>query len=265
MALLSGRFVIAAVVMWLLVLALGRGAWPTWRSALAGTLIGLAIYASQSAFFFLSVERLDAAFAVLLVYVAPVLVAAGAVAIGRERLTTAQIVAMPVALGGTALVLVGEGVGDVDTLGVAYAFLCALIYAVYMLVSDAAVRKDNPFSLSASVCTGCAIAFVCAAVARGDLPTHAGAHAWALIAALAIISTVVSITTLAAGSARVGPSTAAILSTFEPVVTAVLAFLWFDERLGPLQVVGGILVLSSVGVLHAGFPRRATEAPAAAP
>ena len=53
-----------------------------------------------------------------------------------------------------------------------------------------------------------------------------------------------------AGLRRTGPSTAAILSTFEPVVTAGLAALALGEFLTPVQLAGGLLVLSSVAVLQ---------------
>ncbi len=54
-----------------------------------------------------------------------------------------------------------------------------------------------------------------------------------------------------AGLSRVGPTSASILATVEPVVTVVLAFLVFGETLGPAQLVGGALVLSAVVVLNA--------------
>jgi drug/metabolite transporter (DMT)-like permease len=50
----------------------------------------------------------------------------------------------------------------------------------------------------------------------------------------------------------VGPTTASILATVEPLVTVLLAFLVFGERLGPVQILGGSLVLAAVLVLHAG-------------
>jgi hypothetical protein len=52
------------------------------------------------------------------------------------------------------------------------------------------------------------------------------------------------------GLRRTGPSTAAILSTFEPVVTTGLAGLTLHEYFTPVQLVGGLLVLSSVAILQ---------------
>lgn len=247
--LLAGRFVIAAVVLWAIVWVAGPRLRPSRWGVAAGVALGLVVYSAQTGFFFGALTRLDAALTVLLVYVAPVFVALGAVAFGRERLSAAQIVALPVALAGTALVAAGDGLGAVDGIGVLMAFGCAIAFAAYMLLSHAVVGRVNPVALSATVCTGCALSFSLAAVASGDTPTGTSGTGWLLIVALAILSTVVAITTLAAGTERVGPSTASILSTFEPLVATVLAVAVLDEHLSPVQVAGGVLVVLSVAIV----------------
>ena len=65
-----------------------------------------------------------------------------------------------------------------------------------------------------------------------------------------------------AGLKRVGPTTASILSTVEPVVTVVLAFLVFGELLGSLQLIGGALVVTAVIVLESQRTREAAGATA---
>lgn len=243
--LLAARFSLAAIVLWLLVAALGRGSRPSRRGAAAGIALGVVAYSAQTGLFFLALTRLDAGLAVLLVYIAPVLVAIAAVLFGREQLSRAQVAAVVVAVCGTALVATGGGVGKVDGLGMAFAFGCAVAFTAYMLLSHAVVGRVNPVALSASVCTGCALSFLTAAGASGHLPIHTTGKGWLLIGALALFSTVIAVTTLAAGTARVGPSTATILATFEPVVATILAVVVLGERLAALQVVGGLLVLAS--------------------
>ena len=247
--LLAARFTIAAVVLWALVAALGARSRPSRRGAAAGIAVGVVAYSAQTGLFFLALTRLDAGLAVLLVYIAPVLVAISAVAFGRERLGRAQVAAVAVAVAGTALVATGSGIGRIDGLGMVFAFGCAVAFTAYMLLSHAIVGRVNPIALSASVCTGCALSFLTAAGARGHLPVHTTGTGWLLICALALFSTVIAVTTLAAGTARVGPSTATILATFEPVVATILAVAILDERLAALQVVGGLLVISSVVIV----------------
>ena len=61
---------------------------------------------------------------------------------------------------------------------------------------------------------------------------------------------VLPIVTFMLGMARVGASTASIVSTFEPVVTVALAVALYGEALGPLQALGGALVLAAVVALQ---------------
>jgi transcriptional regulator with XRE-family HTH domain len=59
---------------------------------------------------------------------------------------------------------------------------------------------------------------------------------------------------LLAGLARIGPTDTATLSTLEPAVTAVLAVAVLRESLGPLQVVGGGLILVAALVVARSRP-----------
>ena len=58
-----------------------------------------------------------------------------------------------------------------------------------------------------------------------------------------------------------GPTAASILSTVEPLVTVILAFIVFGETLGVVQIAGGALVLAAVLVLNT----RRARPPATAP
>jgi drug/metabolite transporter (DMT)-like permease len=84
----------------------------------------------------------------------------------------------------------------------------------------------------------------------GDLhPGALTAAGWAWIACLAVVSTVVSVSLFFAGLSRVGPTSASILSTVEPVVTVGLAAVVFGETLSAVQLLGGVLVIAAVPVL----------------
>jgi hypothetical protein len=83
----------------------------------------------------------------------------------------------------------------------------------------------------------------------GGVDLTFGLAGWFWLVCIAVVSTVVAMLTFFAGLRRTGPSTAAILSTFEPVVTTALAGLTLDEFLTPAQLAGALLVLSSVVVL----------------
>ena len=60
-----------------------------------------------------------------------------------------------------------------------------------------------------------------------------------------VVSTIIPVVTFLAGLERVGPTNAAMLSTIEPVVTVLLAAWLFGDKLLPIVMVGGGLILVS--------------------
>ena len=203
-------------------------------------------YAAQASFFFAALERIDAALVALVLYTFPVLVTVASVALGRDRLTPARVAALLAATCGTALVLVGAGALSFDTAGVTLAFAAALTYTVYILVGESTVQQMPALTLTALVMTGATLTLAARALLTGGFSLDLTLAGWGWIVCIALVSTVVASTTFFAGLRRTGPSTASILSTFEPVATVGLAAAILGERLSAVQTVGAGLVLSSV-------------------
>ena len=263
--LLLVRFALASVLLLAVAQATGALSRLSRRAVVVGLAMGGVGYAAQSGLFFLALERMDASLLALVLYVYPALVLAGAVALGRERVTARRVVALGVALAGVALVLAGAASGRVDALGAAMGFAAALVYSSYILVGDRVTVGIPLVALVALVCTGATCTFAVASAVRGGPELAFGAAGWGWIGCIVLVSTVGAILTFFAGLARVGPSAASILSTLEPVVTVALAAAAFGESLSAVQLAGGALVLSAVVVMQ--WPVRAAalrEAPAAA-
>lgn len=249
--LLALRFALAAACFWAIVVA-RRPRWPSRDVVLAGVALGAVGYAAQSGLFFSALERIDASLTSLLLYVYPALVFALAVALGREHATPRRVAALALALAGAALVLLGGGdTGALDGLGVGLALGAALAYTIYILVSDRVVARIDPFLLPALVCTGGAATFLAFGASTGKLDLGFEAVGWAHVAGIALVSTVLAISTFFAGLRLVGPATASIVSTAEPAMTVALAALLLGESLQAAQLAGGALVLGAVVVLNA--------------
>ena len=252
--LLAVRFALAAAVFWALVLAGGGAAAlraVRRRDVAVALALGAAGYAAQAGGYFAALTRLDASLVALLLYTFPAIVAVAATLLGRERLDGRRATALLLASGGLVLVLAGAGTGAVDPLGAALALGAAVVYSAYMLVGDGVSRRMPPRLLATLVCTGAAVSLTAGSGLAGELrPGALTLAAWGWLACLAVVSTVVAIGLLFAGLRRAGPTAASMLSTVEPVVTVLLAFLAFGERLGAVQVLGGALVLGGVLVLQ---------------
>jgi len=254
--LLAVRFVLAAALFWTLVLVSGTAS--ELRSlggsdAGAGLALGACGYALQAGCYFAALERIDASLLSLLLYTFPAIVAAAAVALGRESIDRWRMAALGLASAGLVLLVAGAGAGALDPLGAALGLGAALVYSTYILVSGGIAARVRPRLLAALVCTGAALPLTIGAALLGELrPADLTPAGWGWLAGLAVVSTVASISLFFAGLARVGPTTASILSTIEPLVTVLLAFLVFGETLGAIQVTGGALVLAAVFVLQGG-------------
>jgi drug/metabolite transporter (DMT)-like permease len=262
--LLAVRFALAAAMFWALVLASGAArdvrALAS-RDAGVGLALGACGYAIQSGCFFAALERIDASLLSLLLYTFPSIVAAAAVALGRERINGPRLAALALASGGLTLVVAGAGAGALDPLGAALGLGAAVVYSTYILVSEGVAGRMRPTVLSALISTGAAVSLIAGTTLLGEFrPDELTAAGWGWLACLAVVSTVTAISLFFAGLRRVGPTTASILATVEPLVTVLLAFLVFGETLGPIQILGGAFVLTAVVVLTTSRRSLAIEA-----
>ena len=272
--LLAVRFMLAAAVLWAL---LARrtprrlvASTPSGRRIDTSMVPGLALgvlYAVEATAWFVALSRIDAALAELLLYAYPALVVAGAALAGRERLTRGRVQALALSTIGIALVLAAGELSTVDAVGVLAAVASACLYAGYVLVSDRVVAGRDPLLVSAQVVTGAALCFLGYGLATDSIDLALSARAWVATLSIAILSTVVPILAFLKGMQLVGVGTATILSTAEPVVTVGLAMVILGERLAPVQLAGGVLVLAALALLARvpGAHAPAAEAPGPAP
>src|SRR5215218_3382778 len=205
--LLSVRFALAAALFWALVVASGAGreARTLGRRGLGlGILLGGGVYTVQAGCFFAALERIDASLLSLLLYTFPAIVAAAAVALGRERLDRRRVAALGLASAGLLLVLAGAGIGALDPMGVALGLGAAVVYSGYILVSHAFAGSIRPQVLAAVVCSGAAVSLTAGSAALGELrPGEQTIAGWGWLACLALVSTVAAIGLLFAGLRRV--------------------------------------------------------------
>jgi drug/metabolite transporter (DMT)-like permease len=98
---------------------------------------------------------------------------------------------------------------------------------------------------------GAALSFLATAFSGDGLIFPKTPVAVGTVGGLILIATVLPIVTLFAGIRRLGTAQTAILSTIEPVVTVLLGILFLGEELVARQIIGGLLVVSSVILLQA--------------
>ena len=242
--LLASRYALGAIALWLVLIGLRRPL-PGLGIALGAVALGATTYAAASALYLAAIERMGAGPAGVVSYCYPVLVMAGAVALGRERLSRRRTAALALAVSGVGLLVAGGGLGAINAAGALLAFGSATVYTAYVLASAALRERAEPLALSTLVATGAAGAFAAAHTVHGGAPVHTATAALAVIA-LALVPTAFAVSAFLAGLGRIGPSRASIASSLEPAVAVACGVLVLGERLVPVQFLGAGLVIAAV-------------------
>jgi drug/metabolite transporter (DMT)-like permease len=212
------------------------------------------LFVGNALAYFKALETVPAATVALVVFTYPVIVTLLSGVFGLDPLTLRGLAAAALAVAGCALT-VGGGVGRAG-LGVVYAFVSAVIYATYVVLSSR-LTAGVP-SLVTALHLAQAAGLVCAAwtLSRGGIGLPPTIAAWGAVVGLALVPTVVALRTFLAGLSRIGPARASVLSSMEVVVTMTLAVVVLGERLGPRQWAGAALILGAVALQNAAELRR---------
>ena len=242
---LSVRFSLAALVLLLVALLrsepLARG-----RDLVVLLLLGGVGYVTESLCYFAALTRISAGLTALLLYLYPALVVLLTAALARARPSSKALGCVVVATLGTALTI--GRVGGGQSTGVLLGLTAALTYSVYIVVSSRVVRPGSPFATAGMVMAGAAVVYDVGAVSRGaSLPSSPGA--WTALLAVALVCTVLAVSTFFAALPRLGAPDLAVLSTIEPVVSVGVGAVVLGESLGAGRLAGGVLVLTAVAVL----------------
>lgn len=238
------RFGISALFM-ILILLLRREHFPDRR--ILAQLIGMGAlgYVGQSYLYMTAIKHASTGLVALLLYLYPMFVFILSVLVLQEKATSVKVTALILALVGLALTVNPKG-GQL--IGALMAIGAALIYSTYILVGTNVMKHVSAVQSSAIIFTSAGAVYGMLAFVNGvRLP--ASIAGWQAILGIIVISTIIPVVAFLAGLEIIGPTNAAMLSTLEPVVTVLLAAWLFGERLVPIVMLGGGLILFAVILL----------------
>ena len=266
LALLFWRFLIGGALVWAWTLLLrdNREALLALSRRRVLALLGLgAFFVGNASTYYASLQYVSASLAALVVYIYPALVAVLSIRWGHGLQGRRPWAALALVTTGVALTIGGIET-HAEPIGIVLIVASPIIYSVYIILAarlagerrgeTAASRtggagaETRPAVASSLMITGTFAVVAVMAVAAGEpvLPGQVPAEAWFGLVGIAVFSTALAISAFYAATARIGAAQTALVSTVEPVWTITLATLLFDERLGPLQLLGGALVIGGV-------------------
>ena len=213
-----------------------------------------------------AVSHLSVGVALLLEYLAPVLVVGWLWATTRRRPGIRTLAGAALALTGTVVVLDAFSGPHIDVVGVGWALGAAICAACYFVLSDR-VTADGSGLNSVTLAAGGLVAGAAAVAAlgmAGVLPltfttnhTVMAGHPTSFlvpVVVLGVVSTAIAYTLGISGVARLRPSYASLMGLGEVLCAVVIAWLLLGEAITPAQAIGGAVVL--LGLALAGYEDR---------
>ncbi len=203
------------------------------------------VYTAQTSFYFASLNRISAGTTALLLYLAPAFVVLYSALLGR-RPGRLQIIGVLTALAGLGVILGAPSAADASTAGLAFGSAAGATLASYMLLGELAFGGVPPLAIAAHSMSGALIGFSALdLVGQGHLDLPTGTKQWLLIAAVALIPTLIAIPMMFAAIQSIGAAPTAVISTAEPAFTLVFAAAILSEPMRLTQLAGGALILAA--------------------
>jgi drug/metabolite transporter (DMT)-like permease len=204
-----------------------------------------------------AIDRLPLGIALLIEYLAPVLVVLWVRFVRKEPVRGRMWVAVGLAVAGLAIVSrVWNGL-TLDGLGVVMALLAAVSFAAYFLLGEHNVGFDDPLRVILW-------AFVVATVAMnliqpiwttpplddstpllGRLDQHT-VDPWLVIGTVVVLGTVVPFFLEILALRHLPATIVTVVAMLEPVIANILGWAWFSESLTPIQMFGAATVLAGI-------------------
>lgn len=250
----------AAVVLCIAAAIKLRGRWRPGSSSLRTLVIyGFVAMAGAQLAFFNAVRTLDVGVAILLEFLAPVLLLAWTSLRTRSLPGVPTLFGAALTLVGLAFVLELAGASTVDPRGVAWGLVAAFCLGVFFVLSE---RQDADLPPLVMAAGGTAVGATVIGLAgfagivpltfAADQTVLAGASVSWLVPAvwLVLISTVVAYTSGIGAVIRLGTRSASFIALAEVLLAVVAAWLLLAELPGPSQMVGGVCIVVGIVIIR---------------
>jgi len=233
---------------------------PTGRQGARILAYGAVAIALAQLCYFSAVQYLSVGVALLLEYLAPVMLIGWHWARSHRRPAVPVLAGAGLSIVGLAFVLDLRGGLTLNPIGVAWGLGAALCLCAYFLLSEdnGADAPVNPLLLTTAG-TGVGAALLLMAGAAGILPltVHAGVTIladqavgwWLPVALLILMSAVLAYPTGIVAVRRLGSSLASFVSLTEVIFAVAFAFVLLGQQPGPMQLVGGALILTGIALV----------------
>jgi drug/metabolite transporter (DMT)-like permease len=236
---------------------LGRPQPPPMLSIRPGLCVAVAgVLAVHWLALFAAYKRAPAGTVILIVYLAPIGVAALAPRLLGERLGARTVAALAAATAGFALVA-GPTVRSAGAAGLVLSLIAAILFVFLILLSKPLAEVYGGLRLALVEMTGAGLVLIPVA-AFSHWPRPAPSWLWLLV--LGGVHTALGIALYLGALARLPATHVGILGYLEPVGVVVCAWLFLGQRPALETVLGGVLVVGAgIAIVAIGRPDGVSE------
>ena len=215
---------------------------------LATSLIGVpGVYMIQ----FWGLARTTASHAALMVGTLPMVLAIGVMLFSHERLSRVAWIAVCFSALGAVLIVLSAGTAGPHAQGPTLigdlAVLVSLFFAAGWIMNNKVLLRRYPplFVTGMIFLLGTSMLACWVVPIYGRPPIHLATATWLSLFAQGIFGTTAATVFWNWGLAHVPAAEAGVFTNFEPLVGTILGVALLGDRLGPLAIVGGILILGA--------------------
>ena len=256
------RIAVAALVLTVPALVQLRGRWALLRrGAGRAAAYGLLAVAAPQLCYFNAVARIPVGVAILLEYLAVVLVVGWLWLRHGQRPRRRTVTGAVVALAGLAMVLNLAGSARIDPVGVMWALLAAVGLAMFFLLSAASHAEPLPPIVMAwaGMCVGAAalaaggwIGVVPLTATTGHVQVLGHQVSWVVpVLGLSLVAAVIAYVAGIGAARRLGAKLASFIGMAEVLFAILFAWLLLGQLPSAVQFAGGAFILAGVTLVRA--------------
>ena len=207
-----------------------------------------------NAVYFVAIERLPVAVALVLQYTAPALVVIWTALRLRAKPSNDVAFAVLLALVGVALVsgLLGAEVASADALGIVMALASAVLFATYTLIGESVISVYGALGAMFRAFSIAGAGWIIWQVFNGWPAELFDPANLPRVFLVGVMATLAPFFLYLWGVERVRAERAAIAATLEPVLGALVAWQFLNQSLEVVQIIGGALVIVAVILIQTG-------------
>ena len=248
MAVVAARTVLAAALVFIAILATGRRHLYIYPAGLLGCLLAGGINGLGSLLFYASLARISASLGQLLNSTYPLFVALWLTLDNQppSRLSiTRLLLTIP-----AVFLLTQTGGGTPDLIGILMMLGAAALYALHLPINQRVLYEMPAQTVTLYTLSAMSLVVVPAfflSGQQGALPSLDSAGWWSVLGLTVV--TFFSRLSLFTGVKHLGGMQTAIIGLMELLVTVMMAHIWLQERLSPLQWAGAVLLMVIIGLV----------------